>query len=79
MLVCDFVDGKGQWVWDRFQDTLPLEILVHIAATKTPSAYDGDDKMYWNLSTFGNFTITSAYNLVAGRDWPNVSAKWKVV
>ena len=79
MMVCDFVDGNGQWAWDRFQDFLPTMLLIHIAVVKPPSTYYGEDKIYWNLSKSGKFTLASAYNLVAGREWTNVSARWKLV
>ena len=79
LFVCDVVDSNGQWAWGIFQTLLPLHILVHIAANKPPSAYDGDDEMYWSLSKSRKFTIASSYNLLAERDWPNVLAKWKVV
>ena len=51
-----------------FQNFLPLQTLVHIAANKPPSTYDGNEEMYWNLSKSGKFTIASAYNLIAEKD-----------
>ena len=61
LFVCDVVDSNGQWAWGMFQNFLPLCILVHIAANKSPSTYNGDDEMYWSLSKSGKFTIVSTH------------------
>ena len=70
MVVHDVVDSNGQWVWDMFQNFLPLQILIRIAANKPPYADDGNDEMYWKLSKSGKFTIELAYKLLAKSDYP---------
>ena len=77
--VCDFVNSDGHWAWDMFQIFLPLQNLVLIVANKPPSDSNGDDEMYWKLSSSRKFTFALAYNLIVERDWPSVSTRWKMV
>ena len=79
MGVSEFVNGNGHWAWYRFQEYPPTVSFTHIATTKPPLAFDGDDRIFWILSESGKFTIASTYNLVAGWEWPNAFDKWKVV
>ncbi|KAK8624701.1 hypothetical protein V6N13_089589 [Hibiscus sabdariffa] len=54
-------NGDGEWRWSEFDQLLPMDILLHITATKGPMmAYSGNI-IGWKLNANHPFTIRSAY------------------
>ncbi|KAK8652849.1 hypothetical protein V6N13_126872 [Hibiscus sabdariffa] len=49
LLVASMVDNSGEWWWSEFQHLLPVQVLLRLVATKTPSPLFSEDE----LSAFG--------------------------
>ena len=76
--VADFVNSDGNWKWDVFSHLLPHKIILHIAACKPPCLDDGIDQVYWKYSKNGNFTVSSAYSLLANSIHKSEEKKWSI-
>ncbi|CAA0840623.1 Polynucleotidyl transferase- ribonuclease H-like superfamily protein, partial [Striga hermonthica] len=64
------VNEHGQWNWPSFSSWLQPSDLLRISATLPPQAGAGQDKIFWGLSSNGQFTTKSAYKslIPANRD-----------
>ena len=67
--VADFVKEDGSWLWERFEQFLPANIIIQIAAFHPPSPDKGTDSLFWTHSKSGRFTTHSAY-LAFSNDTP---------
>ncbi|KAH9793075.1 putative ribonuclease H protein [Citrus sinensis] len=45
--VADFVKEDGSWYWERFEQFLPANIIIQIAAFHPPSPDKGTDSLLW--------------------------------
>lgn len=52
------------WTWDRFQHLIPLDVREKIASI-CPSSAGDTDLSCWQPSSDGNFTLKSAYKVIA--------------
>ncbi|XP_061340875.1 myrcene synthase, chloroplastic-like [Gastrolobium bilobum] len=59
--VCDCADPDGGWQWSKFNSFLSNEAVDAIAKVMPPSEGAGTDKVVWNLSSTGIFSIKTAY------------------
>ncbi|KAK8577095.1 hypothetical protein V6N13_122090 [Hibiscus sabdariffa] len=60
------VTPAGEWRWELFQQYLPREVLLRIAAIKVMPQSDCRDIIGWNASTNGGFSVSSAYQIRCG-------------
>ncbi|XP_061358638.1 uncharacterized protein LOC133302833 [Gastrolobium bilobum] len=60
-LVGDCVNQAGFWQWPKFNKFLNDEVMEAISNIQPPSVNAGADKVCWDLSSTGTFSIKSAY------------------
>ena len=63
LYVANFVTVDGSWNCPKFSYLLSHFAVMRIASVHPPSARNGADKAYWVVSTQGNFTVKSSYDL----------------
>ena len=51
---------------------------MRITSIYPPSAGNGVDQVYWAASSQGNFTVKSAYNLLAQSQWNERDNFWQL-
>ncbi|KAE8707210.1 hypothetical protein F3Y22_tig00110386pilonHSYRG00026 [Hibiscus syriacus] len=56
------VGQNGEWKWENFDNQLPHEILLRIAAVKPPNISFQEDSIGWNGQPDKKFTVKAAYN-----------------
>ncbi|KAL8166813.1 hypothetical protein V2J09_008312 [Rumex salicifolius] len=67
--VRDYWHEGGGWRWDLLTPFLPTDILFRLAAVgvlENESRQDVQDDLRWGLSSDGNFSVKSAYDLITG-------------
>ncbi|KAJ8762621.1 hypothetical protein K2173_008060 [Erythroxylum novogranatense] len=74
-----YADRDRGWIWEYFQHSLPMSSLLQIAAIPTPSNDRGADLPIWRLTSNGNFSIKSAYDLLTKDFTQEEKDIWKVV
>ena len=77
--VKDYVKDDGDWDWGRFTGWLPSSMLLKIASIKPPSAYTGEDMMYWGWSKTGKFIVKLAFNFMKSNQWDEENGKWNYI
>lgn len=53
------------WNFSELATLLPSEILADINAIYLRTENEAEDKLLWNLTPSGNFTIQSAFSIVS--------------
>lgn len=69
----------GSWNLDLFRVWLPEDVVQRIRAIPPPSSSDGPDKITWCHTSFGSFSVKSAYRALKGDIWDMEDDKWKSV
>lgn len=77
--VVEYVDENGNWRWNVLQDKLSASSLLKLAAIKPPSLGDGDDLPFWGWTSFGVFTVKSAYAQLADSQWEEENSAWRKI
>ncbi|KAK8578762.1 hypothetical protein V6N12_069106 [Hibiscus sabdariffa] len=77
-VVADMVDEYGQWCWHRFDQLLPLEIILRIAGVKPPLGLSYD-RIGWLLGSNQEFSVRSAFDVRQGVPYSPVELVWKVI
>ena len=73
----EYVSQEGTWNWVIFSHLLLNSILLLLAGTKFLHTYAGEDLPYWGYSSYGSFTIKSAYERPCSNNWNDHDVKWK--
>ncbi|KAK9083367.1 hypothetical protein Scep_029838 [Stephania cephalantha] len=77
--VKNFITSGRQWNRELFQQFLPEDGIMEIAAIKVSQPEDELDIILWCLSKTGDFTVMSAYNYLMERlNDPN-GKTWKLI
>ncbi|CAA0807767.1 Unknown protein [Striga hermonthica] len=76
-----FVTEGGSWRWELFSPYLPTRAILQIAATPSPRAGSGCDRLYWSPSPTGKFSTKSAYVLLenGGAEDPSRKILWRTI
>ena len=72
------VDGDGNWNWNLFGNPLPCNILLMIAAAKSPDINDGQDQVFWGWSKDGRFSFSLVYKYLMGFDIFDLAKIWSM-
>ena len=75
----DFIDGNGSWCWSSFEQYLPNNIILQIAALHSPSHVKGRDTIFWAHSKHGEFTTSSAYLALSGYNSAAKDRTWRLI
>ncbi|CAJ2653650.1 unnamed protein product [Trifolium pratense] len=76
--VADLIDARGCWNWDSLQ-WLPTSVLQKLVAIPPPEDAQDDDINYWPAGKHGNFTVASAYNILADINCQHNNTTWNIV
>ncbi|MCH81163.1 RNA-directed DNA polymerase (Reverse transcriptase), partial [Trifolium medium] len=76
--VVDLIDESGCWNWDGLR-WLPTSILNKLIAIPPPEEINGDDFNFWPAGKHGNFSIASAYNILAEFEHQAEAATWSII
>ncbi|KAH9670623.1 putative ribonuclease H protein [Citrus sinensis] len=79
LMVADCVAANGQWNWALFDLFLPHTAIMKIASIHPPSDLLGPDQFYWSHSNKGNFSASSAYNVIRSPDISLQDTSWNMV
>lgn len=63
--VSEFILNSREWVIDKLQNLLPIEVVNSIRAVLIPLSQNVRDKLEWPLSGTTFFSICFAYHLIA--------------
>ncbi|XP_052290912.1 uncharacterized protein LOC112498105 [Citrus sinensis] len=77
--VADFVDVNGSWCWSSFEQYLPNNIILQIAALHPPSHAKGMDTIFWTHSKHGEFTTSFAYLALSGYNSAAEDRIWRLI
>ncbi|KAH9672602.1 putative ribonuclease H protein [Citrus sinensis] len=77
--VADLVDINGSWYWSRFEQYLPSNIILKIAALHPPSHAKGTDTIFWAHSKHGQFTTSSAYLALSVHNPAAADRAWRLI
>lgn len=75
-LVKDMWDSNSGWKGELFADLLPPGILQIIDSFELQDDPEAIDKIFWNGSTSGGFSIKSALELIKCDEPALVNNKW---
>ncbi|KAJ1398465.1 Reverse transcriptase zinc-binding domain [Sesbania bispinosa] len=67
----DVSAGDGNWQFDNFSDCLPNGVVNEIAGYHSACPELGNDRLIWNESHDGSFSVKSAYSVI--RDFSNIN------
>ncbi|KAJ1425768.1 Ribonuclease H-like superfamily [Sesbania bispinosa] len=67
----DVSAGDGNWHFDNFSDCLPNVVVNEIAGYHPACPELGNDRLIWNASHDGSFSVKLAYSVI--RDFSNVN------
>ncbi|KAH9791596.1 putative ribonuclease H protein [Citrus sinensis] len=79
LMVADCVAANGQWNRALFDHFLPHTAIMKIASIHPPSDLLGPDQFYWSYSNKGNFSASSAYNVISSPDNSLQDTSWNMV
>jgi hypothetical protein len=74
--VADLTDASGSWNWSLLQDWLPATIMQKLAAIPIPEDENEGDTQIW---PHGDFTVSSAYYLLAEYDQNDEDKVWNQI
>jgi ribonuclease HI len=77
--VHDIATVHGSWNFDMFNNTVPNTIIKKMQAIVPPHVNQGEDIQLWPGTSMGNFTVASAYQLIANDLVDNVDKKWSQI
>ena len=79
--VIEFWDPQVGWLFDKFANFLPADVLQKIAAFELIEDEEAVDEIFWNGSPSGGFTIGSAMKLVHLNPDEEVAVDgtWKII
>jgi hypothetical protein len=77
--VKDVALHSGEWNFEMIQHAVPSSIVQKLHAIVPPNVNHEEDTMFWPGTNTGEFTVASAYALIAGDGWHSVDRKWKQV
>lgn len=75
----EYTDVNGSWAWSKINEYLPSSFLLLLASCLPPIHTQEEDKPFWQGSSLGLFSISSAYELITSRSWNVKEDKWKVI
>ncbi|KAJ8438829.1 hypothetical protein Cgig2_023021 [Carnegiea gigantea] len=67
------------WRWDRFAEFLPQDILERIESQSIVPEEDNEDKLFWNGTTHGGFSIKSTLKIIRNDQEPTQRRLWELV
>jgi hypothetical protein len=76
--VADLVANDGGWNWNNIS-WLPENILNMIAAIPAPVADIGKDTIFWPSENHGQFTVSSAYDLLMKYEPCDDEKMWRMI
>jgi hypothetical protein len=76
--VADLVANDGGWNWNNIS-WLPENVLNMIAAIPAPVADIGKDTIFWPSENHGQFTVSSAYDLLMKYEPCDDEKMWRMI
>lgn len=73
-----WVTNQG-WDWSKLIAFLLADVLNELAATIIHEEQNAKDSLGWRNEVFGNFTVSSAYDIADGFSTPIDAAKWNAI
>nr|KYP65965.1 Putative ribonuclease H protein At1g65750 family [Cajanus cajan] len=77
--VSDYVDDLGGWDIDQIQSYLPPNVWLCIQRLAPPHAGVGRDRVVWDNTTDGNFTLRSAHEISSSMQVTNSPPIFKMI
>ncbi|XP_061362742.1 uncharacterized protein LOC133306440 [Gastrolobium bilobum] len=74
-----FITCYGNWDWPLFQHSLPTSVLDKIRSVLPPTVDPSLDRVIWEGSQDGGFSVKSAYNYLMGTSHYHQDRIWKVI
>lgn len=69
--------NEGNWNWDLVTPYLPNSVLLKLLSVRISDQEDAPDKIFWNHTSFGDFTSKSAIRLLHEPDTSNDDPIWR--
>lgn len=77
--VNDLWDPNSGWIFEKFVDYLPSDVLKIIDSFELQSDEDAIDQVYWNGSPNGGFSIKCAILIVQKTHLAPLSKDWNQI
>lgn len=75
----ELVDELGNWKLDTISGLFPDDVINRIHSLLPPNRGTEEDKRMWPSNSLGEFTISSAYTLLAQTSNPPDVNLWKII
>lgn len=75
MSVAAYVTKNNEWNWPLLLDKLPNAVLDIMDGYSVLGYGNETDQMVWGLTSSGNFTLKSAYEMLSNEGWNPQSKK----
>ncbi|CAL1377016.1 unnamed protein product [Linum trigynum] len=77
--VASMLNSVGEWDTEFLTTSLQADALLQVLGMPPPKPELGDDELVWGLDQKGEFTLKTAYQLVAEIDGEDAQQGWKGV
>ncbi|CAN1848775.1 Putative ribonuclease H protein At1g65750 [Linum perenne] len=78
-LVAEATDDNGDWDWRFLSNYLPPQCILQVAGMQSPKLESGEDDLIWGPDQNGQFSIKSAYEVLATTRTKENGLLWKTV
>jgi ribonuclease HI len=73
----DIVDDRGNWRFDMINNIVPVNIIHRLYAIVPPNTDNGIDMLVWPGNRMGEFTVSSAYDMLAKNQMDGNTTRWR--
>ncbi|KAL4307123.1 uncharacterized protein LOC107605009 [Arachis ipaensis] len=77
--VVEYTNGRGEWDLENLVALLPTEVLNKIRSIPPPKDSQGEDRIRWNHTANGDFTVALAYRILINHSSMETKRIWKVI
>lgn len=74
--MASYWNSRLGWKWDQLEDLLPAKILDKLAAIIIHDELGAYDFTSWKEESYGNFSVSSAYDIVVDTVESIEASKW---
>jgi hypothetical protein len=77
--VAEMVNDSGNWKMEILSSLLPMDLVNKIKALPPPRDADGSDERVWPGDRLRQFTVSSAYKMLAGYRELEIDDMWRCI
>lgn len=74
-----YITPSGNWNLSLFEEFFPVSVCLQVVKIMAPSALSEPDKLAWNLSPSGEFSMASAMQVVSTNQEESPSLLWNLI